>query len=61
MATGNPTSKIKLDWSRLLGFDQATRSKEQDDGARPATPNLVKLGGKVGGKIGAKPGMKPGT
>jgi len=61
MATANPTSKITLDWSGLLGFDQATRSSAQDDGARSATPNLAKLGGKIGGKIGSKPGVKPGS
>ncbi len=58
MATGKPTTKIKLDWSRLLGFDQATRNENQADDARLAAPNSAKVGGKVGGKIGAKPGFR---
>ena len=61
MATGKPTSKIKLDWSRLLGFDQATRIERQADAARPTAPTLAKLaklGSKVGGKVGTKPGFQ---
>ncbi len=58
MATGKPTSKIKLDWSKLLGFDQATRVEGQPDGARLTAPALTKLGAKVGGKVGAKPGFQ---
>ena len=57
MATGRPTSTIKLDWSKLLGFDQATRVAGQSEGARVAGPALAKLGTKVGGKIGTKPGL----
>ncbi len=39
---------IVLDWSRLLGFDQASR----EDVARPqiSDPRLGKLGSKVGSK-----------
>jgi hypothetical protein len=59
MSTGKPTSKIKLDWSRLLGFDQATRIESPADNARPtARSTLAKLGTKVGGKVGNKPGLK---
>jgi len=57
MATGTPTSKIELDWSRLLGFDQATRIEGPAVAAR-TTPTLAKLGAKVGGKVGNKPGLK---
>ncbi len=55
MATDKPTSKIKLDWSRLLGFDQAPRANV--DSARQTPATLTKLGGKVGGKVGGKPGL----
>jgi hypothetical protein len=58
MTTGKPTSKIKLDWSKLLGFDQATRANDQTDGARPTASTL---GSKVGGKVGLKPtAVQPG-
>jgi hypothetical protein len=57
MATGKPTSRIKLDWSKLLGFDQATRIERQADAARPIAPTLAKLGSKVGGKVGNKSGL----
>ena len=44
--------QITLDWSRLLGFDQARRRRA----AAPALadPRVAKLGAKVG----AKPGLK---
>ncbi len=58
MANAKPTSKIRLDWSRLLGFDQATRVEGQPDNALLTAPTLTKLGGKVGGKVGAKPGLR---
>jgi hypothetical protein len=54
MATGKPSSKIKLDWSKLLGFDQATRVEGQAEAVRST---LAKLGSKVGGKIGNKAGV----
>jgi hypothetical protein len=56
MATGKTPSKIALDWSRLLGFDQAPRVTGQADAGPPA-----KVGGKIGGKIGVKTGTKPGV
>jgi hypothetical protein len=58
MATGAPTSKIQLDWSKLLGFDQATRVDGQPDGTQLSAPTLTKLGGKVGSKVGGKPGFQ---
>ncbi len=61
MTTGKPTSKIKLDWSKLLGFDQATRVEGKRYGASPTAPALAKLGGKVGTKVGGKIGFKPGV
>ena len=50
--------KIKLDWSRLFGFDQAPRPGGSDDATRLANPRLTKLGAKVGGKLGAKQGIR---
>ena len=56
----------KLDWSRLLGFDQATRVPDSQSRSREAL-QLSKLGPKVGikqaplsrlTKLGAKPGQK---
>ena len=48
-------SKIALDWSRLLGFDQVTS---------PVAPTKIgtnageKLGALLGAKIGGKDGIK---
>lgn len=43
----------KVDWNRLLGFDQVASDREVlRDG---------KLGSKVGGKIGVKIGVKVGV
>jgi hypothetical protein len=50
------TPKVKLDWSRLLGFDQAAATAAEP--ATPATrlndPRLAKLGAKFGGKPGLR-------
>jgi hypothetical protein len=40
--------KVKLDWSRLLGFDQAADERE----------TTAKFGTRLGSKIGGKPGVK---
>jgi hypothetical protein len=47
METGKPA--VKLDWSRLLGFDQAT-VQEEGRGTTAETRRLAKLGAKVGTK-----------
>lgn len=57
MATGKPTSEIKLDWTKLLGFDQATRVEGEPADARLTAPTLTKLGAKLGAKAGTKPGL----
>jgi hypothetical protein len=44
--------KIKLDWSRLLGFDQAARPGGDDGPARLSDAELAKLGAKFGNKGG---------
>lgn len=43
---------IDLDWSRLLGFDQAMSSHDAASETRLNDPRLVKLGAKVGNKPG---------
>ena len=48
------TPKVKLDWSRLLGFDQS--SPPVVDAARPGNARLVKIGAKIGAKTGVKSG-----
>jgi hypothetical protein len=47
------TVKIKLDWTRLLGFDQAAMASEAG-AARLNDPRLAKLGAKFGTKEGIR-------
>lgn len=54
------TSKITLDWSKLLGFDQATRRDDDAQGHRGAELIQAKVGGKAGFKLGSKIGGKKG-
>jgi len=51
-----PTTKktVALDWSKLLGFDQAPAGTAKS-GAHLADPRMVKLGMKAGNKPGTKP------
>ena len=44
--------KVKLDWSRLLGFDQAPPA--DIEAARLGNARLVKVGAKVGAKQGLR-------
>ena len=54
--TSAPTApKVRLDWSRLLGFDQAEPSAEKPEQAKLGDPRLAKLGAKSGSKSGSKP------
>jgi hypothetical protein len=46
------TPKVKLDWSRLLGFDQAPPA--DIEAVRLGNPRLVKLGSKIGQKSGLR-------
>ena len=46
------TPTIKLDWSRLLGFNQAEPPADNDAAARLSGSRLAKLGSKVGTKGG---------
>ncbi len=43
----------KLDWTRMLGFEQIAESRVNGQGNR-------KLGAKVGSKLGGKIGLKAG-
>jgi hypothetical protein len=46
------TPKVKLDWSRLLGFDQAPPA--DIEAVRLGNPRLVKIGSKFGQKAGLR-------
>ena len=49
--TSEPTSpKVRLNWSRLLGFDLAEPVDEKSVPAKLADARLAKLGAKIGGK-----------
>jgi hypothetical protein len=48
------TPKVKLDWSRLLGFDQAPPAGDDAGAARPGNSRLVKIGAKTGAKRGIR-------
>jgi hypothetical protein len=48
--------RVPLDWSRLLGFDQASAAGPDAGSSAPR----VRLA-RVGVKVGAKPGLKPTT
>jgi hypothetical protein len=55
MMSSKPTApEVVLDWSRLLGFDQATRDEGQAAASGLNDPRLVKLGAKFGRKLGGK-------
>jgi hypothetical protein len=51
------SAKVKPDWSRLLGFDQAVEARETAT-SKINEPSLSKAGAKFGAKIGNKPGVK---
>ena len=63
--TESKTAKVKLDWSRLLGFDQANPSATENNTVEPRVSRAVTLGtrtgSKPGAKFGKKVGVKPGT
>jgi hypothetical protein len=46
---------IALDWSRLLGFDQASVSGDATAARRLNDPRMARLGTKSGNKNGEKP------
>jgi hypothetical protein len=52
METETRTPSVKLEWSRLLGFDQATQSTDKEAAKRLNDPRLIKMGAKFGCKLG---------
>jgi len=52
--------KVRLDWSRLLGFDQADPAPVAPQTAKSHDPRFVKFGQKAGSKLGVKVGVKFG-
>jgi hypothetical protein len=58
LMANDQTPMIKLDRSRLLGFDQAPRAGDDDGAAGSADQRLTRLGAKVGNKFGAKVGLR---
>ncbi len=42
--------RIELDWSKLLGFAQATSAKHKDAPAKLSDPRLAKIAAKMGKK-----------
>ena len=45
---------VKLDWTRLLGFDQAAPADSESATKQPRDPRSPKIGNKPGLKVGAK-------
>jgi hypothetical protein len=45
---------VKLDWSRLLGFDQAVRSRDEEAAKKLNDPRMIRLGAKFGCKLGGR-------
>jgi hypothetical protein len=45
------TKRIKLDWSKLFGFNQVKSAQTE----RTTKSAQAIIGGKIGGKVGVKP------
>jgi hypothetical protein len=54
MDSDTKAPRVKLEWSRLLGFDQATQSTDHEAAKRLNDPRLIKMGA----KFGCKPGIR---
>ena len=54
MTDGQTPTKVVLDWSKLLGFDQAVPAGAAATTAGLNDPRLAKLGAKFGNKGGIK-------
>jgi hypothetical protein len=52
MDTEAKAPSVKIEWSRLLGFDQATQSTDKEAAKRLNDPRLIKMGAKFGCKLG---------
>jgi hypothetical protein len=57
----NRGTAAKLDWNRLLGFEQIAPDRAAIRDSRIASKVGVKLGVKIGVKIGGKLGVKIGV
>lgn len=54
MHKARKAEQVKLDWDRMLGFDQASRARQVGDAEAIKDPRFARLGG----KISVKPGLK---
>lgn len=54
MQTETKAPTVKLEWSRLLGFDQAVQSRDEEAAKRLNDPRMIRLGAKFGGKLGGR-------
>jgi hypothetical protein len=52
--TETKAPKLKLEWSRLLGFDQAVRNTDEEAAKRLNDPRMIHLGAKFGCKLGGR-------
>jgi hypothetical protein len=54
METETKAPSVKLEWSRLLGFDQAARTRDEEAAKRLNDPRMIRLGAKFGCKLGGR-------
>lgn len=52
--TETKAPSVKLEWSRLLGFDQAVRTRDEEAAKRLNDPRMIRLGAKFGCKLGGR-------
>ncbi len=45
---------VKLEWSRLLGFDQAVGTRDDEAAKRLNDPRVIQLGAKLACKLGGR-------
>lgn len=51
---------VKLDWTKLLGFDQAGEPQTVGESAAIADHRVARIGTKLGVKSGTKPDLRTG-
>ncbi len=54
METETKAPSVKLEWSRLLGFDQAVRARDEEAAKRLNDPRMIRLGAKLACKLGGR-------